>query len=84
MKPIELSVPAACERAIRQGQTEEVVVLQDGRPVALVVPFDEDDLEWYSRERDPAFIESIARAREQAKKGQTVAHDDLKTKLGLK
>lgn len=83
MKTVELSAPAASERAIREGQTEEVVVLQDGRPVALVVPFDEDDLEWYSRERDPVFIESIARAREQAKNGQTVAHDDLKRKLGL-
>jgi antitoxin (DNA-binding transcriptional repressor) of toxin-antitoxin stability system len=82
VKTIELSVPSASEQAIRQGQTEEVVVLQDGRPVALVVPFDEDDLEWYSRERGPAFIESIARAREQAKHGKTVAHDDLKRKLG--
>jgi len=84
MKKVELSSPAASEQAIRDGQSEEVIVLQDGRPVAMVVPFDEDDLEWYAREHDPAFIESIARAREQAKAGQTVPHDELKTQLGLK
>ena len=72
MKSIELTTPAASEQAIRDGQAEEVVVLQDGRPVALVVSFDEDDLEWYARERDPAFIQSIARAREQARASQTL------------
>jgi antitoxin (DNA-binding transcriptional repressor) of toxin-antitoxin stability system len=83
MKKIELNTPAASEQAIRDGQAEEVVVLQDGHPVALVVPFDGDDLEWYARERDPAFIESIARAREQAEAGQTLSQDDLKRQLGL-
>lgn len=84
MKSIELTTPAASEQAIRDGQSEEVVVLQDGRPVALVIPFDEEDLEWYARERDPAFIQSIARAREQAKSGQTLSHAELKAKLGLR
>jgi len=84
MKTIELTTPAASEQAIRDGQVEEVLVLRDGHPVALVVPFDEEDLEWYAHERDPAFIDSIARAREQAKAGNTVSHDELKTSLGLK
>ena len=84
MKHIELSTPAASEQAIRDGQREEVLVLQDGRPVALVVPFDDDDLEWYARERDPGFLESIVRARAQAKAGQTMSHNDVKTELGLK
>lgn len=83
MKKVDLSTPAASEQAIRDGQSEEVVVLRHGRPVALVVPFDEDDLEWYGRERDPAFVESIARAREQVKSGQTLSHDELKRQLGL-
>lgn len=83
MKKVDLSTPAASEQAIRDGQSEEVVVLRDGRPVALVVPFDEDDLEWYGRECDPAFVESIARAREQVKSGQTLSHDELRRQLGL-
>ena len=83
MKKIEINTPAASEQAIREGQIEEVVVLQDGRPVAHVIPFDEDDLEWYAREHDPIFIESIARAREQAAAGQTVGHQELKRQLGV-
>jgi hypothetical protein len=84
MKKIDLNTPAASENAIRDGQTEEVVALQNGRPVALVLPFDEDDLEWYARERDPAFIESIRRAREQVNAGETLSHHELKSRLGLK
>ena len=84
MKKIELTTPAASEQAIRDGQVEEVLVLRNGHPVALVVPFDDEDLEWYARERDPAFIDSISRTREQAKSGQTVSHEELKARLGLK
>lgn len=83
MKKIELNSPAASEQAIRDGQVEEVVVLRAGRPVALVVPFDEDDMEWYARERDPAFIESIARARQDFAAGRTITHEQLKKQLGL-
>jgi len=83
MKKIELSNATASEQAIREGRIEEVVVLEDGHPVALVTPFDEDDLEWYARERDPGFIESIARARAQAKAGEFLSQDELKKQLGL-
>jgi antitoxin (DNA-binding transcriptional repressor) of toxin-antitoxin stability system len=83
MKTVELKNPQASDEAIREGQQQEVVVLRDGKPVALVVPFDDDDLEWYAKERDPAFIESIARAREQVKSRQTVSQDELKRRLGI-
>jgi hypothetical protein len=45
--------------------------------------FDDDDSDWYARERDPAFLNSIARAREQVRQGRTISHDDLKKELGL-
>lgn len=84
MKTIELNHPAAGEQAIREGRNEEVVVMENGHPIALVIPFDDEDLEWYGRERDPAFIASIARAREQAKRGETLSVDEVKARLGLK
>jgi antitoxin (DNA-binding transcriptional repressor) of toxin-antitoxin stability system len=62
---------------------EDVVLFRDGHPVALVIPFDEDDLEWYARERDPEFLASLARAREQVANGQTIGHEALKRELGL-
>lgn len=83
MKSVELTHPAASERAIQEGQREDVLVTRDGRPVALVVPFDADDLEWYARERDPEFIRSIERARAQVKAGQSISQEQLKAELGL-
>lgn len=83
MKTVELSGPASSEQAIREGEREEVVVTREGQPVAIVVPFDAADLEWYARERDPAFVDSIARAREQVKAGQSISHEQLKAEFGL-
>ena len=83
MKTVELSGPASSEQAIRAGESEEVVVMRDGKPVAIVVPFDEEDLVWYATERDPQFLESIARAREEVKAGRTVSHENLKKEMGL-
>ncbi|MGB7156455.1 MAG: hypothetical protein WBD40_00230 [Tepidisphaeraceae bacterium] len=80
---MELSNAAASEQAIRDGQNEEVVLLRDGKPVAMVMPFDEDDLQWYDRERDPAFVASIARGRADVRAGRTASHADLKRQLGI-
>ncbi|HTK76882.1 MAG TPA: hypothetical protein VL371_16565 [Gemmataceae bacterium] len=83
MKTVDLRDEATLAEVLSQNQDEEVVVVRDGRAVALVVPFDDEDLEWYARERDPAFIQSIERARQQVADGRTVSHADLKTRLGL-
>jgi hypothetical protein len=37
---------------------EDAAFVRDGEAVALIVPHDEDDLEWYARESDPEFIAS--------------------------
>lgn len=83
MKTVDLRDAATLAEVLSQNQDEEVVVVRDGRAVALVVPFDDEDLEWYARERDPAFIQSIERARQQVADGRTVSHADLKKRLGL-
>jgi hypothetical protein len=43
----------------------------------------DDDVEWYQREHDPTFIESIARARKQAAEGRTITYEELKRRLGV-
>jgi hypothetical protein len=63
---------------------EEVLIMRDGHAVALVIPFDDEDVEWYAREREPAFIASIADARKQVQLGNTITHEELKARLGLK
>lgn len=51
--------------------------MRDGRPVALVTRLDEDDWEWFAREREPEFIASIRRARAQIARGETLSDSEL-------
>jgi hypothetical protein len=48
-----------------------------------MTPFDDDDLAWYAREHDPAFLASLARARCQVEQGETVSHRGLKEEFDL-
>jgi antitoxin YefM len=83
MKTVTIKENATADELLKQGTEEEVLVLRNGHPVALLTPFDDDDLEWYIRERDPAFIESIARARKQIAEGDTVSLEELKREFGI-
>ncbi len=83
MKTIELAAKPDLEQVLQQAKSEDVVLLRDGRAVALVSEIDDDELYWYARERDPAFLESIAKGREQVNAGQVVRHSELKHELGL-
>ena len=83
MKTVIWTNDASWDDVLRQAGEEDVVVLRDGHPVVLMTPFDDDDLEWYARERDPAFLESLAKARRQVEQGKTVSHENLKRDLGL-
>ena len=83
MKTVTWTENASWDEVLRQAPEEDVIVLRDGHPFVLMTPFDDDDLTWYARERDPAFLESLARARRQVEQGKTVSHENLKRELGL-
>ena len=83
MKTFALTDASRMSDLLCEGCDEEVLILRDGHAVALLVPFDDNDAEWYARECDPAFLESIARARRQVAAGDTVSHEDLKRELGV-
>ena len=51
---------------------------------AMVTPFDDDDVDWCVRERDPVFIASITEARRQVADGKTLSHEELLARLGMK
>ena len=57
MKTVTWNNQTRWEELMRQVEQEEVLVLRDGHAVALLMPFDDEDLAWYSRERDPGFRE---------------------------
>jgi hypothetical protein len=83
MKTIAVTDKSSVQDVLQQGEKEEVVVLRDGHAVAMIIPFDDDDVEWYGKERDPAFLDSIVRGRKQAAAGQTISHEELKRELGI-
>jgi hypothetical protein len=83
MKTVTWTEHTAWEVTVREAEQEEVLVVRDGHAVALMMPFDDDDLEWYPRECAPEFRASIAEARRQVHEGRTIGHDDLKKELGL-
>ncbi len=83
MKTVSWTANSSWDEVLRLAGKEEVLVLRDGHPVVLMTPFDDDDLAWYARERDPAFLASLAKARVQVEEGQSVSHEDLKKELGL-
>jgi hypothetical protein len=83
MKTVAWTDHTSWDDLMRQVENEEVLLLRDGHAVALLMPFDDDDLEWYAREHDPAFLASIARARQQTAQGKTLSHGDLKKELGI-
>jgi PHD/YefM family antitoxin component YafN of YafNO toxin-antitoxin module len=83
MKTVNWAADSSWDEVLQQAGQEDVVVMRDGLPVVLMTPFDEDDLAWYVRERDPAFLESLAEARRQVEAGYTMSHDELKKGLGL-
>jgi hypothetical protein len=83
MKTVSWTADSSWDDVLRQAGEEDVLVLRDGHPVVLMSPFDDDDLAWYARERDPAFLASLAKARKQIDAGQSITHADLKKDLGL-
>jgi len=83
MKTVKWTENTAREEAMRQAEQGEVLVTRGGHAVALLMPFDDDDLQWYDRERDPNFLASLALARRQVGEGRTIGHDALKSELGI-
>ena len=83
MKTVSWTANSSWDELLGEMGEEDVLVLREGHPVALITPFDDEDLAWYARERDPAFLDSLARARGQIQGGESVSHEDLKKELGL-
>lgn len=84
MKTITATKELSSEDLIDQVQNDQIILLRGGRPAAVVMSLDDDDdLEWLKRELDPQFIASIARAREDVRKGKGVSHDEVVKMFGL-
>ncbi len=83
MKTIDLRERPELEPVVRELSNDSTVLVRDGHAVAMVSPLDDDDLDWLALETSPAFIESIACARQQAREGKVISHEQLMKELGL-
>ena len=83
MKTITLDDNLSVKDLLDQGCEEDVVIILGGHAIALLSPFDDDDAEWYAREHDVAFLESLKRARQQVTDRDTVSMEELKRELGI-
>jgi prevent-host-death family protein len=63
---------------IREAEKDEVVVTRHGKPAAIIIGFADDDA-WfdYRLEHDETFLQKIAKARDQIKRGEFVSLDQL-------
>ena len=83
MKTMTWNAETRCDAVVHEARSEDVVLVQNGRPVTVVMPIEGDDLEWLKIERSPEFIASIATAREQVRRGACITHEELLEELGL-
>ena len=83
MKQIEISPDLNLEEILQHMQGEDVVFTKNGHAIAMLSDFDDEELYWYSRENDPEFLASLARAKEQIDKGQVTTLEELKKQLAI-
>jgi prevent-host-death family protein len=67
-------------RAVREEGTEYVITYQ-GRPMAVLLPVDEEDLEDYVLAHHPHFVELRERARQAIHQGEFATSQELRTLL---
>ena len=66
-------------RIIREAAGQEVVIMRNGKPAAIVIGFrDEDDWFDYRLEHDPKFLQKIAKGRREIRQGRFVRLEQLK------
>ena len=69
-------------RAVREEGAEYVITYQ-GRPTAVLLPVDEEELEDYVLAHHPRFVELRERARPAIRQGGFVTSQELRTLLGV-
>jgi len=67
-------------RAVREEGTEYVITYQ-GRPMAVLLPVNEEDLEDYVLAHHPHFVELRERARQAIRQGEFATSQELRTLL---
>jgi len=81
MKQIALSrMKDDLSKYLRLAENEEIVITKHGKPAGVLVGFaSEDDWFDYKLEHDPRFLQRIARARENLRRGKGIKLEELES-----
>jgi antitoxin (DNA-binding transcriptional repressor) of toxin-antitoxin stability system len=60
-----------------------LVIIQDGQPVAVLMPITEDQLEDRSLSQNPEFLEILEQSRASFKERGGISLEEMKQRLGL-
>ena len=79
MKVLELNgrSPSIAE-LLEAAQAEDILLVRDGRPLARLEKFDEDDWQDFTYESSPAAVERGRHAREQYARGEYKSLEQIK------
>jgi antitoxin (DNA-binding transcriptional repressor) of toxin-antitoxin stability system len=82
MKTVALhEVKDELSRFLRQAEHEEIVITRHGKAAGILKGFaSEDDWFDYRLENDPRFLERVARARTQLRKGRRTRIEEIREK----
>ncbi len=68
----------------RKVRSEPVVVMRRGKPMAALMPLDEDEWEDMIVSKHPGFIALIERSRARYKAGHGISLAEIKRKYGIR
>ncbi|HKP53323.1 MAG TPA: hypothetical protein VJ183_11815 [Chloroflexia bacterium] len=84
MKTIKLEdATASLATYARDIDGEPVVLIEDGKPVAALLPIDNADMETVSLSTNPKFIAIIERARARWRAEGGISTEEMRRRLGL-
>ncbi|MBY0525839.1 MAG: type II toxin-antitoxin system Phd/YefM family antitoxin [Gemmataceae bacterium] len=79
MKKIKLSAAKEdLSRYLQEAEKEEIVITRRGKPVGVLIGFaSEDECQEYFFENSPAFLDRVAKARQDLRAGRGTALEDI-------
>lgn len=84
MKKIEVNQATnSLGQYVRELEEEPLVLIQDGHPIAALLPIDDADLEIMTLRSSPRFQELIEHSRQEHRNGASVSAAQVRGELGI-
>lgn len=83
MKTIDLSEVSALTPHVQPGSREPVILLQNGKTVAAILPADEGDIESLLLSINPEFQAILERSQRRLESEGGVSSAEVRSRLGL-